>query len=61
MEADAENALVHLEWGEAVRSLDSLTEAHAKLVREYRDLVADFRGSSAREGVAWELDRRGHE
>ena len=30
-EKDAENALVNLEWGEAVRSLDSLTEAYAKL------------------------------
>jgi hypothetical protein len=58
-ERDADSALVNLEWGEAVRSLDSLTEAHAKLARQYRDLVAEFRGGGGMGARPAELDQHG--
>ena len=42
-ESEAEKALDQLQWGESVRQLDSVTEAHAKLVGQYRELTADVR------------------
>ena len=42
-ESEAEKDLNQLQWEESVRQLDSVTEAHVKLVGQYRELTEDFR------------------
>lgn len=47
-ESEAEKDLFQLQWGESVRQLNSVTEAHAELVGQYRELTINALPSRCR-------------